>query len=151
MKLTKLREKQFKLTHDSQLAAEACGWVKGKWATAQPVLLSTRDGRTIAHFHFGHGVEIPDIAWGADVIVCCHPELLPEELRSKHVFPYWKGVTRSSYGFRASSHCIYAEDHQFFYELKLYEQHISGFSHRMKYHENTIEEAKAFIDNMKFN
>lgn len=57
-----------------------------------PIKLKTKTNQNIALFHFGKGVAVPDIAWEADIVICCHPECLPQELRIKHVTPDWRGV-----------------------------------------------------------
>ena len=31
----------------------------------------------------------------ADVIICCHPEFLPSEVRKKHIFPDHKGIVQN--------------------------------------------------------
>jgi hypothetical protein len=81
------------ITDASVEAAASAGWTKEEWKTARPVLLHTIDGKTVALFHGCIGMKIPAFAWGADLIVCCHPEHLPVSLRRKHVFPDWQGVT----------------------------------------------------------
>jgi hypothetical protein len=53
------------------------------------------DGIKYATFHHAYKKAVPDIAWEADVLICCHPENLPPELRKKHLFPNWRGKIRA--------------------------------------------------------
>jgi len=92
--LYKTEDKVSVLINDKSVkAAKAAGWNKEEWNNAQPVLLTTIDGKTVALFHGCIGMKIPAFAWTADMVVCCHPEHLPAKLRRKHVFPDWQGVT----------------------------------------------------------
>lgn len=51
------------------------------------VLHTLTDGRTVCEFHHGEGGTIPMDAYFSDVLLCCHPELLPTTLRDKHPAP----------------------------------------------------------------
>ncbi len=59
-----------------------------------PALFNCK-GMSILFFHYRKGGTIPAAAYTADCIVCCNPQLLPEELKRKHPFPQWKGKVSS--------------------------------------------------------
>ncbi len=54
------------------------------------------NGGVVAEFHHMEGATPPVEAYDADIIVCCHPEHLPSELRIKHVAPNHIGPIATS-------------------------------------------------------
>lgn len=42
------------------------------------------DGRVLCEFHHSWDSTIPMEAYFADIVLCCHPEWLPHDLRVKH-------------------------------------------------------------------
>jgi len=91
--------KAIKLPPQSVVKAGQAGWTNlATHAQAKPVLLLTPEHGIVALFHGAtneeyyksnpHLLELMDTA---DVIVCCYPNHLPEEMRVKHIFPGWKG------------------------------------------------------------
>ncbi len=73
-------------TTDIFAAQEEQCWCDEKSGEAGVHILA--DGRVLVEFHHDEfGSAIPAEAWDADIIICCHPEWLDEELRAKHPAP----------------------------------------------------------------
>jgi hypothetical protein len=86
--------KDIYITKESKEAAEEAGWdmyTMHKWYDAQPVLMNTLQGYTLAMFHNELGSKPPKMAWTADRLLCCNPQYLPKRLRLKHIYPNWIG------------------------------------------------------------
>lgn len=49
-------------------------------------------------FHYGEGMELPSRIDKNAHLVCCHPELLPMELRKQHLFPNGTGPVVVKFG-----------------------------------------------------
>jgi hypothetical protein len=142
--------------------AIAAGWNPEGWETATPVLLLNWDNRKIAMFHYGLSgfYNIPKIAWEADVIICCNPQVLPPGLRAKHVFPDWRGEVYTEMMITRSTFSVRCRPEDFIKEVSLIEIKtlLSGFSTGLQllscdlYNASrNIESTKAFVDSMKFN
>lgn len=60
--------------------------------TRQPVLLTVKQAGSFKKVLLSHGKKqpyrLPNELWEqADVIVCCHPDMLHSEQRTKHIYP----------------------------------------------------------------